>query len=64
MVVNGRVGTAGLLFNDFADKWVQLIIIFDPHKMVDDVTSSHGDYCRNGRHLERDQVTTCKTSKM
>lgn len=51
-VMNGRAGTVGLLSNDFADKWVQLIIIFDPHELVDDVASAHGDYCRNSRYLE------------
>lgn len=45
------------LSNDLADKWVQLIIIFDPHKMVDDVSSPHGDYCRHGRDLEAKQRT-------
>lgn len=50
MVVNGRTGQAGLLSNDLADKGVQRIIIFDPHKVVNNVTSPDGDYCRNCRH--------------
>lgn len=49
------------LSNDFADKWVQLIIIFDPHKVIDDVTSPHGDDCGNSRDLRADKATHCKT---
>lgn len=56
MVVNGRTGQAGLLSNDLADKGVQRIIIFDPHKVVNNVTSPDGDYCRNCRHLKTHRV--------
>lgn len=49
------------LSNDFADKWVQLIVIFDPHKVIDDVTSPHGDDRGNSRDLRADKATRCKT---
>lgn len=57
MGVYGWVRAGGLLSNDFADKWVQLIIVFDPHKVVNNISSTHGDDCRNSRHLEIEQVT-------
>lgn len=46
-----RPGKADLFPDDLADKRVQFIVIFDPHKMVDDVASSHRDNCWDGRHL-------------
>lgn len=42
--------TDALLSDDLADERVQLIVVFDAHKLVDDVTSSHGDDGGNGRN--------------
>lgn len=53
VVMNDRGwATHCLLSNEFADKRVQLIVVFDPHKLVDDIASPHGDYRGNRRDLE------------
>lgn len=45
--LENRVMIDRSLSNELVDKGVQLIVIFDPHELVYDITTPHGDHCGN-----------------